>query len=271
MLSDKARGKQKATDDDEAPESTRTITIRFTEREPDLLLGLSSKETVRDLRALARVRKEKTTAPLEAHARNAPTANRSSTSSPTSPTFPTPARNSISSNHAEPPPPPVDTWIHCSIGPEGEGVEDEEKQQHQQIKPLTGFDRLAAAGLSQEDIESMRRQFHAQRPEVDDGDDEHARALEEQWVDNMDAGLPGTDPADADPMYPPYLHGILMGFFFPLMPLFFLRELPPPAFFSDNVAPVEAPRSVVFSRRMQMALVAGFLANIIYGTLNYFY
>lgn len=50
-----------------------------------------------------------------------------------------------------------------------------------------------------------------------------------------------------EPMYPPYLHGILVGFFFPLMPMFFLREVPPPAFFSDNVAQIEAPRSVVFS------------------------
>ncbi|KAG8696069.1 hypothetical protein FRC09_008746, partial [Ceratobasidium sp. 395] len=157
-------------------------------------------------------------------------------------------------------------------GPEGEGIEDEDKEQQAQIKPLTGFDRLASAEFTAEDIDSIRRQFHSQRPEAADGDDdEHARALEEQWVDNMDAGTTGTDPGDGEPMYPPYLHGILMGFFFPLIPMFFLRELPPPAFFSDNVAQIEAPRSVVFSRRMQMALVAGFLANIIYGTLNYFY
>ncbi|QRW04934.1 hypothetical protein RhiLY_03933 [Ceratobasidium sp. AG-Ba] len=243
MLSDKARGKQKATDDDEAPESTRTITIRFTEREPDLLLGLSSKETVRDLRALKGedygsfmlVEYSPTGRALfhgSKPSRHMPEMPRLLTvhRRPTSPTFPTPARNSISSNHAEPPPPPVDTWIHCSIGPEGEGVEDEEKQQHQQIKPLTGFDRLAAAGLSQEDIESMRRQFHAQRPEVDDGDDEHARALEEQWVDNMDAGLPGTDPADADPHVSSILAWNPNGVLLPTDAIVFLTGAPSTSF-----------------------------------------
>ncbi|KAG8706202.1 hypothetical protein FRC08_001215 [Ceratobasidium sp. 394] len=271
MLSEKARGKQRATDND-APEQEqpRSITIRFTEREPDLLLAVSSQETVRDIKALIRslrpelerrrlrlvhagriltdgIRLVPWLDALKARARNAAsTTNRSAVSSPTSPTFP--ARTSISSsNYIELVSLAPDTWIHCSIGPEGEGIEDEEGEQQGQIKPLTGFDRLASAGFSAEDIESMRRQFHSQRPEAADGDDEHARALEEQWVDNMDAGLPGTDPGDGEPMYPPYLHGILMGFFFPLMPMFFLRELPPPAFFSDNVAQIEAPRSVVFS------------------------
>ncbi|KAG8747240.1 hypothetical protein FRC10_001856 [Ceratobasidium sp. 414] len=282
MLSEKARGKQRATNDDDAPEQElpRSITVRFTEREPDLLLAVSSQETIRDIKALIRllrpglekrrlrlvhagriltdgIRLVPWLDALETRARNAASAaNRSAASSPTSPTFPT--RTSISPSHHAGPISSADTWIHCSIGPEGEGAEDEEREQQGQIKPLTGFDRLASAGFSAEDIESMRRQFHSQRPEAADGDDEHARALEEQWVDNMDAGLPGTDPGDggyltltpvvrAEPMYPPYLHGILMGFFFPLMPIFFLRELPPPAFFSDNVAQIEAPRSVVFS------------------------
>lgn len=31
-----------------------------------------------------------------------------------------------------------------------------------QIKPLRGFDRLAAAGFTEEDIASIRQQFHAQ-------------------------------------------------------------------------------------------------------------
>jgi hypothetical protein len=62
--------------------------------------------------------------------------------------------------------PASDTWIHCSVGPEGEDLEDEENPQEPQIAPLRGFDRLASAGFSEEDIESMRRQFHAQRPEV---------------------------------------------------------------------------------------------------------
>jgi hypothetical protein len=51
-LSEKARGKQRATDTEDAPEQPRSITIRFTEHEPDLLLSVSSQDTVRDLKAL---------------------------------------------------------------------------------------------------------------------------------------------------------------------------------------------------------------------------
>ncbi|CAE6428856.1 unnamed protein product [Rhizoctonia solani] len=289
-----SKGKQRATNDEGTePEQRRPITIRFTEHEPDLLLGVSSHDTIRDVKALIRslrpslerrrlrlvhagrlltdgTRLVPWLEALEAHSRksnanNVPT--RSPASSPTSASFP-PRRStsSVQEQNSE----PADVWIHCSIGSEGDDT-DGDKQQESQIAPLRGFDRLASAGFSAEDIESMRRQFHAQRPEVLDQDDEHARALEEQWVDNMDSGLPGAESNDGEPMYPPYFHGILIGFFFPLIPMFFLRELPPPAFFSDNVAPIEAPRSVVYSRRMQMALVAGFFANIVYGTLNYFY
>lgn len=74
------------------------------------------------------------------------------------------------------------TWLHCSIGAEvedekEEGDEDASKvkslailvvyftdldTQNTQIKPLRGFDRLAAAGFSEEDIASFRRTFHSQ-------------------------------------------------------------------------------------------------------------
>lgn len=45
-----------------------------------------------------------------------------------------------------------------------------------QIRPLRGFDRLQAAGFSEEDIASIRRQFHSESssnfPDADlDGDD----------------------------------------------------------------------------------------------------
>jgi hypothetical protein len=55
MLSEKARGKQRATNNDDtedAPEQPRSVTIRFTEHEPDLLLSVASHDTVRDLKAL---------------------------------------------------------------------------------------------------------------------------------------------------------------------------------------------------------------------------
>lgn len=45
-----------------------------------------------------------------------------------------------------------------------------------QIRPLRGFDRLQSAGFSEEDIASIRRQFHSESsnsfPDADlDGDD----------------------------------------------------------------------------------------------------
>lgn len=73
------------------------------------------------------------------------------------------------------------TWLHCSIGAEMEEEKEETDEraaqvsysksiarQHSnvgikaQIKPLRGFDRLAAAGFSEEDIASFRRTFHSQ-------------------------------------------------------------------------------------------------------------
>ncbi len=80
------------------------------------------------------------------------------------------------------------TWLHCSVGPQMiEGEEDETKiqaslmllpspspvglclrsrclivlPQTAQLKPLRGFDRLAAAGFSEQDIANIRMQFHA--------------------------------------------------------------------------------------------------------------
>ncbi|KAF8680015.1 hypothetical protein RHS04_04691 [Rhizoctonia solani] len=228
LVIDKAKGKQRATNDENTePEQRRPITIRFTEREPDLLLGVSPRDTVRDVKALIRslrpslerrrlrlvhagrlltdgTRLVPWLEALESHSRKSNANNtpvRSPVASPTSGNFP--SRKSVSSIQ-EQDPEPADVWIHCSIGTEGDDIDGDDKQQEPQIAPMRGFDRLASAGFSAEDIESMRRQFHAQRPEVLDQDDEHARALEEQWVDNMDSGLPGAesnDGADVPPIF----------------------------------------------------------------------
>ncbi|CAE7231677.1 unnamed protein product [Rhizoctonia solani] len=269
MLSDKAKGKQRATNDESTePEQRRPITIRFTEREPDLLLGVSSRDTIRDVKALIRslrppleqrrlrlvhagrlltdgTRLVPWLEALEAHSRksnakNAP--SRSPATSPTKTNFPS-HRSTLSIQ--EPDPEPTDVWIHCSIGPEGEDIDGDDKPQEPQIAPLRGFDRDQRCSIKACPNDTIPDR-HAPGSNIGLTDDEHARALEEQWVDNMDSGL-SADSNDGEPMYPPYFHGILIGFFFPLIPMFFLRELPPPAFFSDNVAPVEAPRSVVYS------------------------
>ena len=66
-----------------------------------------------------------------------------------------------------------------------------------QLRPLRGFDRLAAAGFSASDIAQFRAQFHARELDLDDGAsdedaDEAARAREEAWIDALD-GAPRAD------------------------------------------------------------------------------
>ncbi|KAG2337065.1 hypothetical protein BDR05DRAFT_806136 [Suillus weaverae] len=107
----------------------------------------------------------------------------------------------------------------------------QEKPQVAQLQPLRGFDRLAAAGFSEDDIANFRRQFHSQSSsnyyldsefENEEDYDEHARALEEQWVDSMDnVNSASLSSASSQSLI---LRGIVIGFFFPIIPFFFLRE-----------------------------------------------
>jgi hypothetical protein len=76
-------------------------------------------------------------------------------------------------------------------------------------------------------------------------DDEHARALEEQWIDSIDnagtASLSQTPASNST-----VLQGILLGFFFPLIPFFFMRNMKPPVFWNDG-SDYEPPGNVIFS------------------------
>lgn len=76
-------------------------------------------------------------------------------------------------------------------------------------------------------------------------DDEHARALEEQWIDSMDS--PGTAylSQTGTPSIS-VIQGVIAGFFFPLMPLFFMRKQHPPVFWEDGLEH-EGPDTVIFS------------------------
>ncbi len=158
--------------------------------------------------------------------------------------------------------------------------------QEAQIKPLRGFDRLTSAGFSEEDILNIRRQFHsrsvadyistAEFPTEEECasapphsfrfprspasnstnavtalplcvDEEHARALEEQWIDGLGSGSgAGGTSAESDPRARAVLNGIIIGFFFPLLPFFFLRTTKPAAFWESGHA-LETPESTVFS------------------------
>ncbi|KIY53990.1 hypothetical protein FISHEDRAFT_63192 [Fistulina hepatica ATCC 64428] len=170
--------------------------------------------------------------------------------------------------------PPIDNiWLHCSIGPpiEDDKDGDEGANQPPQIRPPRGFDRLAAIGFSEADITNFRRQFHSQSSanyldsefETEEEYNEHARALEEQWIDSMDnagtASLSQSPNSDSA-----VLQGIVVGFFFPLIPFFFLATPKAPVFWDDG-REHETPNSVVFSKRMQMSIVVGFFMNVLFG------
>jgi hypothetical protein len=112
-------------------------------------------------------------------------------------------------------------WIHCSMGEQltDEEFETEERDnQTQSTLPLpVGFDRLRAAGFSDEDIASLRAQFqrfHGAR--VGDGEETvNVTAMEERWLDET-VGLGGgqsvSDGAPSD-SYEETLFGFLIGYF----------------------------------------------------------
>jgi hypothetical protein len=77
-------------------------------------------------------------------------------------------------------------------------------------------------------------------------DDEHARALEEQWIDSLDNASTASLSQSSSSTNSSILQGIVLGFFFPLLPLFFIRE-PKPAAFWESGTEHELTGSVVFS------------------------
>lgn len=284
MLSEKAKGKQKAIEpsgdsiaSSSSPtpsELTRTLVVRFTEGTPDLILTVSNSDTVLDVKKNIRQAREDLRDRrlrlihsgrlltdgtfLYAWLLSLEERQRRATS-----------ESSIGSDTAN------STWIHCSVGPKlasGEEETDDGKAQVSQLQPVRGFDRLASVGFSEADIANFRRQFHSQSSanyldvdfETEEEYDEHARALEEQWIDSIDnagtASLSQSSPSANSSV----LQGILIGFFFPLLPLFFMRSKKAAVFWEEGSE--EAPTTnVIFSRRMQMGLVVGFLVNVMFG------
>lgn len=76
----------------------------------------------------------------------------------------------------------------------------EEQEEEQEGRPLSGFDRLAEAGFSEEDIEQVRRQFHSEHQfissptgYIDTDEEEHARAMEDQWLEGLNSTQDGVD------------------------------------------------------------------------------
>ena len=66
-------------------------------------------------------------------------------------------------------------------------------------------------------------------------DDEHARALEEQWMDSMNSVGPGSLAQGSSQTSGVILNGIMLGFFFPVIPFFFFREHKRAVFWEDGL------------------------------------
>ncbi|KAI0372334.1 hypothetical protein BV20DRAFT_1042825 [Pilatotrama ljubarskyi] len=280
-LSEKAKGKQRAVEP--GPESdtplSKDLTIRFTEGIPDLTVQVAENDTVKDVKKNIRLARPELkdrrlrlihagqlladSTPLYNRIASLEQRRRGSS-----------ALNDQDEGSAEQVSSAGTTWLHCSVGPQlSEGEEDDSKVQTAQLKPLRGFDRLAAAGFSEEDIANIRLQFHAHSArdyldqEFDDQEDfdEHARMLEEQWIDSLDGGSSGSQSQTAVSS----LHnGILLGFFFPLIPFFFFQSSKPAVFWDDD-SESDTLSASVFSRKMQMGIVVGFLLNVLFGLWTY--
>ncbi|KAJ8483361.1 hypothetical protein ONZ51_g4752 [Trametes cubensis] len=274
-LSEKARGKQRAAEPelDSVPPS-KDLTIRFTEGIPDLTVQVAEQDAVKDVKdSIRRARPDLKDRRLRLiHA-----GQLLPESTPIYPRIssfeqlkrrPSSEGDEGAESASEHVPPSQTTWLHCSVGPQlEEGEVDESKTA--QLKPLRGFDRLAAAGFSPEDIASIRLQFHTHSAvdyldqDFDDqGDfDEHARLLEEQWIDSLGGG----STASQSPMTVSSLHnGIVLGFFFPLMPVLFFWSSKPAVFWEDD-SEHETLNPPVFPRKMQIAICAGFALNVLFG------
>ncbi|KAH9969818.1 DUF2407 C-terminal domain-containing protein [Russula dissimulans] len=293
-LSEKAKGKQRADPiPEDAPDLSghippRELMVRFTEGVQDLLLHVTEHETVRDVKAEireARPQLQRRRLRL-VHAGRLLTDRTQLTS--WLGTLEERQQRAASKGKGKDEPdtsilpsaPPSVPWLNCSVGPQlADGEEDGEVEpQETQIKPLRGFDRLTAAGFSEDDIQNFRRQFHSRSAAdylataefpTDEEYEEHARALEEQWIDALGSGGgPTGGSTESNSRARAVLNGIIIGFFFPLLPFFFLRA-PKPAAFWDSGQALETPESTVFSRRMQMGLVVGFIMNVMFGTWRY--
>ncbi|KAK7204334.1 DUF2407 C-terminal domain-containing protein [Myxozyma melibiosi] len=150
-------------------------------------------------------------------------------------------------------------WLLCSVG---DVLTDEELAQENDTgsQPLpstlpapVGFDRLRSAGFSDEDIAQLRAQFNRLHGGSLNTDPEAARQLEDRWIDEG-ASAPDTLP-DGSPIgvYEDLLLGTVVGFFLGFVALFFLRE------------------GSIFSKRQQMAIIAGIIINVSFAILKVYY
>lgn len=157
-------------------------------------------------------------------------------------------------------------WLQCSVGEpvdpnievgEEAGAERSQEGPSDPRRRLTGFDRLAEAGFSEEDIEQVRRQFHTEHAGIssltgrtlqgDVDEEEHARAMEEQWLEGLNSTQDGVDSGMGTRIYSTLFKGLCIGFFLPILPIFFFR-------------------TDVMDRRTQLAILSGTTINFLFGS-----
>ncbi|KAJ7209661.1 DUF2407 C-terminal domain-containing protein, partial [Mycena pura] len=271
MLSEKSRGKQRVIDPIPLPSPPlRELVIRFTEGTPDVTVAVSEHDTLKDVKNV--IRRERL------HLNNKRLRFIHSGRLLPDSTLLSSWLAALDEKRKEASVEDA-TWMHCSVGREIQDDDDDDSgaEQKAQLRPARGFDRLISVGFSEADIANFRQQFHTQSSanyldtdfETEEEYDEHARSLEEEWIDSGESGGSASLSQNSSASHPSFLQGVLLGFFFPLLPFFFFRSSHPPPVFWDNGASHEPPGTVVFSKLMQMGVVVGFLINALFGTWRF--
>lgn len=286
-LSEKAKGKRRAIDSlnntngastssqsaqpEDAEQLSRDLVVRFTDGLPDLTIAVEKQDSVKD--AKRKIREARPD--LKDRRLRLIQSGRLLTDGTSlhDLLMALEERQQGMNTESNAPRKAATTWIHCSVGPKMEKADmiEDEKEPEVQLRPVRGFDRLAVAGFSETDIANFRRQFHNQSSsnyldmefETEEEYDEHFRMLEEQWIDSMD-GAGSAVLSQSSSTSSAVLQGTMVGFFFPILPFFFMKSSAPAVFWEDG-SESDPTSNVVFSRRMQMGLVIGFLANVLFG------
>lgn len=149
-------------------------------------------------------------------------------------------------------------FIHCALSDPiiptntitaNKSKEDEEKPKQNVV---AGFDKLRESGYNDEEIRSIRTEFHQAHasPNYVDGEppSEEEIQLEEQWIQRSGGSmLPEAEQDVCKEM----MCGLLLGFFLGVLCLFWVKES-------------------VFTRRHQMGIMAGMLINVSCGVIVYY-
>lgn len=142
-------------------------------------------------------------------------------------------------------------YVHCLVGDElsVEELQREDELDRAVQEPSTtpapvGFDRLAGAGFSHEDIQSLRTQFRQLYGDLPDSND--IRQLEERWIDSsVNQEVDEFQQASGSLMggNEELLIGVLVGCLLGVFSVLLLRE------------------DKLFTRRQKMAVFAGLVVN----------